>query len=185
MEDKGVYMVIDLDRCWGCRACEVACKQEKGLEVGFSPMKIVEIQPRKIAGKLHRDFVPTLCQHCVQAYCLEACPEGAISRGEDGTIQIDDNSCLGCELCVSECPYGFIHVSAAGKVIKCDLCIDRRKSGRLPSCVQHCPGRALTWVVSEKEMNEVVGNKYFWKTGRMVYVSEKWASLGEEIKGVG
>ena len=160
MEDKGVYMIFDLDRCWGCRACEVACKQEKGLDVGFSPMKVIEIEPREIEGKLYRDFVPTLCQHCDQAHCLEACPEGAIYRENDGTIQIDENACTGCELCVTECPYGLIHVNSGGPSIKCDLCIGRRKNGGLPSCVQHCPGRALA-LVNEKEMKSMVKNQLF------------------------
>ena len=56
---SGVFMVIDLDRCWGCRTCEVACKQELGLGVGPRPMNVLETGARMIDGVLHRDFVPT------------------------------------------------------------------------------------------------------------------------------
>jgi Fe-S-cluster-containing dehydrogenase component len=25
------YLIIDLDRCWGCKSCKVACEMEHGL----------------------------------------------------------------------------------------------------------------------------------------------------------
>ena len=56
-----INLVIDLDRCWGCKACEVACKQELELGAGPRPMLVEAIGPRQIEDQLHWDFVPVLC----------------------------------------------------------------------------------------------------------------------------
>jgi NADH-dependent fumarate reductase subunit E len=177
-----VFMVIDLDRCWGCRTCEVACKQELGLGVGPRPMKVEETGARMVEGALHRDFIPTLCQHCDRAECLEACPVDAIYRETDGTIQIRQNLCTGCGACVTACPFGVMEIGGEeGFPIKCTLCHERRKDGALPSCAQHCIGRAIT-LVAEEELAGLVRGRYSWKTGRIVYVSDKWSSLGAALQ---
>ncbi|MDH3998113.1 MAG: FAD-dependent oxidoreductase, partial [Desulfuromonadales bacterium] len=48
------------------------------------------------------------CRDC--SMCLEACPEGAISRieKEDGTFEYvsDDDVCIGCSVCAGICPCG-------------------------------------------------------------------------------
>jgi len=46
-----IYRIIDLDRCWGCRACEVACKQELGLGAGPRPRRVEEIGLRTSASR--------------------------------------------------------------------------------------------------------------------------------------
>ena len=42
------------------------------------------------------------CVHCLN--CVHACPEKAVSAGEDGRIRIDFQSCRGCLRCVQNCP---------------------------------------------------------------------------------
>jgi Fe-S-cluster-containing dehydrogenase component len=178
-----VFMVIDLDRCWGCKACEVACKQELGLGVGPRPMKVVEIGPRELGGALHRDFIPTLCQHCDQPECQAVCPVAdCIYREADGSIQIERGSCTGCGSCVTACPFGVIETNAeGGPPLKCTLCLERRKDGSLPSCAQHCIGRAMTLVAEDRLTGSLQG-RHNWKTGRIVYVTSKWARLGEALQ---
>jgi Fe-S-cluster-containing dehydrogenase component len=177
-----VFMVIDLDRCWGCKACEVACKQELGLGPGPRPMKVVETGARILEGVLHRDFIPTLCQHCDRAECMAACPANGICREADGSVQVKSDSCTGCGACVTACPFGVMETGGEERPpVKCTLCRERRMDGALPSCAQHCPGRAIT-LVAEDQLAGMVQGRHCWKTGRIAYVSGKWASLGSALE---
>lgn len=40
-------LVIDLDRCIGCFACEMACKQENNVPLGVHYNKVLSIGPHK------------------------------------------------------------------------------------------------------------------------------------------
>lgn len=183
MDDR-VVMVIDLDRCWGCKGCEVACKEALELEVGPRPLQVIDIGPRSLAGTSvpQRDGVPTMCQHCDSAACQESCPTGAIYRADDGTVQIDAARCIACAKCQEACPFGAVDMVAGERnyAVKCTLCRQRRQNGQLPSCAQHCLGRAIS-VISETELASLVGERYHWHTGRIVYISDKWASLGQAL----
>jgi len=43
-----------------------------------------------------------LCNHCTWI-CTTFCPEGAMSKGEDGYPDIDYEHCKGCMICASQC----------------------------------------------------------------------------------
>jgi Fe-S-cluster-containing dehydrogenase component len=165
-----VVMTIDLDRCWGCRACEVACKQELGLGVGPRPMRVLDSGAREVGGLLQRDFVPTLCQHCD-------------NRAGDGTIQLQKEACIACGACSDACPFGVMERAGEGEPpVKCTLCRERRDAGGMPSCAQHCLGGAIT-LAAEDRLSLLVRGRHHWRTGRIVYLSDKWASLGEALPG--
>ena len=44
--------------------------------------------------------------------CEEACPVGAIAKGEDGLAHIDKDKCISCGKCVSACPFGAPHAKS-------------------------------------------------------------------------
>lgn len=174
---KTACLMIDLDRCWGCRTCEVACKVKFGIGPGPGALRVVDVGPRMIGRSLQRDSVPVLCQHCDKPACMEACSVGGIHRELDGSIQLDASACSRCGACIQACPYGVIEALADGAPIKCDLCLEARREGWLPSCAQHCPGRAIA-LMDAQEMRAARRGRFWWKTGAVVYVSEKYSSLG-------
>lgn len=137
-------LFVDLDRCIGCYACEVACKQEHNLPIGPRWVRVVQDGPREIPGGLHLDFYPRMCKHCEDPKCAEVCPEKAISKRTDGPVLIDLDLCTGCKACVEGCSFGLMDFDQeAGKASKCDLCTERLMNNLQPSCVAFCPGKAL------------------------------------------
>ena len=93
---------------------------------------------------------PRSCLHCEEPDCVTVCPTGAsYKRAEDGIVLVDEDKCIGCQLCAWACPYGareFNHDH--GVMQKCTLCVDRiynetlDEADRQPACVAACPTRA-------------------------------------------
>ena len=140
------YIVThDTQRCIGCRACEVHCKDknETGPEAFFC--KILTIPPRMVRGVPRFDFVYLSCFHCETPWCVDACPTGAMQRREsDGIVFVEQELCVGCKACISACPWSVPQWdSGSGRVRKCDLCKDRLDQGLEPACVSKCITGAL------------------------------------------
>jgi len=141
MKQMGFY--YDPTVCIGCRACQVACKEEHKLPSGdfFRRTEAIETTTD---GQSKWCFFSGACNHCTNAACIEACPTGAMYRAADGTVQHRDDLCIGCGRCRSSCPYGAVSLSSiTGYAQKCDGCMRRRADGRNPACVDACPVRAL------------------------------------------
>jgi len=93
---------------------------------------------------------PRSCLHCETPACVTVCPTGAsYKRAEDGIVLVDEDKCIGCQLCSWACPYGAREYSPVeGVMKKCTLCVDRiynenlEESERQPACVQACPTKA-------------------------------------------
>ena len=46
------------------------------------------------------------CMHCADPGCLRACPaDGAIVQYTNGIVDFQQENCIGCEFCVSGCPF--------------------------------------------------------------------------------
>ncbi len=82
-------------------------------------------------------FQDEVCGQCDT--CLIQCPEGAISRTENGYV-IDENKCTGCRVCVQECPTSAIDMPAVGACIGCGYCFKRFEC---PSLVRGEDGRVM------------------------------------------
>lgn len=138
-----LLMLVDLASCSGCHACAVACKAEHRPMPGTQRLRVQYVETGAFPD-VARSFVPTLCQHCTDAPCMEACPVSAISRADDGTVEIDVASCVCSGPCVSACPYGAIAIDlGVGAAQKCDWCASRRARGERTACETTCPTEAL------------------------------------------
>ena len=98
-------MVIDLDRCTGCRACMEACKVENNTPRGNFWMHVFRFEEGEFP-RTHIWFMPRPCMHCDNAPCVKVCPVGARFKREDGLVATDTDRCIGCRYCEVACPYG-------------------------------------------------------------------------------
>lgn len=108
-------MVIDLDKCVGCQACTVACKEENNVPHGSPEEQMRRREPywnRVIAvseGEYPTqrvEFIPMPCMHCDDAPCVTVCPAKATYHRDDGIVIQNFRRCIGCRYCMVACPYG-------------------------------------------------------------------------------
>ena len=137
--------VIDLDRCIGCKGCQVACKQENGVALGANRTLVRTVGPMGSYPDVQMYFLPTPCQQCADPPCVQVCPTGACWQNrEEGVVLIDREQCIGCRSCGEACPYQANTFNQELRVMdKCDTCIAARAQGELPACVRNCAGGAL------------------------------------------
>ncbi len=141
---KQLTMVVDLQRCVGCDACTVACKQEHDLPVGITWNPVLTAGPVGSFPNISACYFPKQCMHCSSAPCIDACPTRAIVKDERGIVHINREDCDGCALCVDACPYDAVSMnSLTGLAEKCTFCSHRVAKGLQPACVQSCVGKAM------------------------------------------
>jgi len=138
---------IHLDRCTGCKTCELYCATERGSDSKFLLRSVQETplpQARVRVEGCNQMPVTLQCRHCRQAPCLDACLTGALVRDPDTQmVLIRENHCIGCWTCTLFCPYGVIYPwPHRGIALKCDRCVYMDS----PICVDVCPTKALELV---------------------------------------
>lgn len=135
MEQK--ILIIDPEKCTGCRICEVACSLHHEEECNPSKSRVHILKWEELGAD-----VPMLCMQCDEPVCEAVCPVSAIHRdAETNAISIDNEVCIGCRMCVVACPFGGITFDMVGKkALACDLCKGD------PICVKLCPTEALQYV---------------------------------------
>lgn len=153
---------FDANKCTGCKVCAAACKDKNDLAAGRKFRKVYVMatggwsEPNAAGTSTHQKVggynLSIACMHCEEPACKPVCPVGAIGKRPDGIVYIDQNLCIGCQSCVTACPYGapsFDKTQAdeangiLGKTNKCDFCRDSIAAGEQPACVGACVGRAL------------------------------------------
>ncbi len=89
------------------------------------------------------NYVPRICNHCLNPACVAACPSGAIyKRSEDGIVLVNEDQCRAWRMCVAACPYKKVYYNwSTGKSEKCILCFPRMETGQAPACAHSCVGR--------------------------------------------
>jgi molybdopterin-containing oxidoreductase family iron-sulfur binding subunit len=107
-------MVIDLERCTGCAACEVACKSENNIPTvppdeaemgrGISWMRVLAHVERDFPDT-EMDSYPRPCMHCDNPPCTKVCPVRATYINDEGIVGQIYPRCIGCRYCGNACPY--------------------------------------------------------------------------------
>lgn len=137
-------LFIDMERCIGCRTCQVACKDRRDLQAaGPRPRRVdsFECGAYPEVGLFH---LVLSCNHCENPACVAGCPTAAMHKADDGTVQYDADRCVVCRNCMTACPYGAPqHDEDANLIAKCDSCKALREAGRNPVCVDACPMRSI------------------------------------------
>ncbi len=157
-------ILVVLDKCVGCRSCELACATAHA-----SPEELQKVSPKErrslarmrvksgaisltngpdgkpVFGQSRTKIpagkaVPIHCRHCDEARCIEACMSGALSKRPDGAVVHSESGCVKCWMCIMACPYGAILINPnERRILKCDLCPGRET----PACVEACKTGAL------------------------------------------
>ena len=105
---------------------------------GYNPGRSRLIISHKRENLYHK---PIVCNQCKNAYCMNVCPAGAITRNDRGVVLIDQERCIGCRLCVEFCPEHLVSMDPdTDKAVKCDMCSND------PECVKACPTGALEFI---------------------------------------
>ena len=167
-----VCKLVDVTTCIGCKACEVACVEwnrhpfrETTFDNTYQTMPTTEWnfwnlikfnEHKREDGTQMWLMRKDQCMHCADPGCLRACPaDGAIVQYTNGIVDFNQENCIGCQYCVSGCPFNIPKFNASTKkVFKCTLCSDRVGVGLEPACIKACPTGCLHFG-TKSEMTEL------------------------------
>jgi DMSO reductase iron-sulfur subunit len=149
--------LFDAERCMGCHACSISCKNRHGVDEEGVDWRRVEHTESGEFPDVDQMNVSVSCMHCADAPCEKVCPADAINKREsDGIVTVDQDKCIGCHYCGWACPYGAPQYGEDGKMQKCNLCLDKGAGSGVgadpkgeqdeplkPACVDECVGGAL------------------------------------------
>ncbi|MDO5044827.1 MAG: 4Fe-4S dicluster domain-containing protein [Coriobacteriia bacterium] len=160
---KKYGMLLDLNRCVGCGACQVSCKlfNNQKDDISWIHIERLEWEPGDANKIINRGYLPHACMQCEEPPCVPVCPTGATyRREEDGITIVEYEKCISCGACVIACPYGARAISNQDEFYfdstepapyeeygiihshvaeKCEFCYQRLEDQLEPACVINCP----------------------------------------------
>ena len=194
-------VLVDLRRCIGCRACQVACKRWNNRKAETTTLNTTpgrewtnppDLSPQTYtyirfvseggsdAFKWH--FAKVQCMHCQEPQCAAVCPTQALYKTAEGPVLWDQELCIGCGYCLQGCPFGIPRFDEESKQIeKCTFCAERLLNDLEPACIQACPTDTLVigesaQILEKVNTLEAAGNSVYGKNEAggtsWIYVSD-------------
>lgn len=137
-DPKEFIMVVDLDRCISCGACELACQIEHG-DVSSRPgsFRPITVKEENDNGGRSTLYLPLACRHC-KSPC----------------------DYYGTDNFWTTCPKD---KKKDKNIISCDGCLDRTQKGFWPACATRCSMKTIyfgyphdiTFILVEKGLREM------------------------------
>ncbi len=150
MAKKTVKIIkVDLDKCHGCRACEVACAAY------HAKPKYGAVNPARSRVRVYRDelknvFVPVFGTFYTKSEC--AARHMYRINGNDQSAYDEDMSV--CSFCGATCPSRDLFKEPdSGLPLKCDVC-ESDPPLEKPMCVKWCLADALIYEEREEEVED-------------------------------
>ena len=135
-------ITIDLDKCTGCRACEVICSAFHAADK-YSSINPARARIRVIREPLTDIYVPVYAGDYAPAECA----------GRD-KYTIDGKEYEECAFCRASCPSRDVFKEPdSGLPLKCDMCEDDPPQDE-PLCVKWCFNDALVYEEREEDAEE-------------------------------
>ncbi len=133
---------VDLDKCNGCRACEVACAAFHA-NPKYSSINPARSRIRMVIDPINDEYVPIRAAEYTKSEC-------------DGrnVYTINGKEYSECSFCGASCPARDLFKEPdSGLPLRCDMCEDD-PAIETPMCVQWCLAEALTYEEYEEEVEE-------------------------------
>ncbi len=130
---------IDVDKCNGCRACELICSSF------HATPKYSSNNPERSRIRLIRDPIKDIY---LPVYAGEYTPSECTGRNK---YVLDGREYSECDTCRASCPSRSLFKEPdSGLPLKCDMCDGEDE----PMCVKWCLSKALTYEEREEEREE-------------------------------
>jgi benzoyl-CoA reductase subunit BamC len=132
-------IVADIDKCTGCRACEMACSAFHA-KPRYSSVNPARSRIRVVTDEINDEYVPVRAGNFTRTGC-------------DGRhfYQLNGKQYSECSFCRASCPTrDFFIEPDSGLPLKCDMCEDEPPLAE-PLCVTVCEPGCLTYVVRQQE----------------------------------
>jgi len=171
----------DVAACIDCGGCVVACnrtwdvpRDEQRISIstmlegeeGAEGLNANPSQAMSQGENPGETSVPMQCYHCENAPCVTVCPVDALVKKDDGFVDVRDDVCIGCQYCLSACPFGAPQFPGSndgaaeifgtgGTMDKCTMCQDRQDVGKGPACAEECATDAILVGTSDQIADEL------------------------------